>query len=67
MATLNSRIERLERRTVPGGLPVILVAADGPEGDETRQQAQRLHERGQQVILIGPADDALAALAEACI
>ncbi len=65
MATLNSRIERLEERQhVPGGLPVILIAADGPDGDAVRQQAQRLRERGQQVILIAPGGDAMGELAE---
>lgn len=37
MATLNSRIERLERQHVPCGLPVILIAPDGPDGAAVRQ------------------------------
>ncbi|MBK8664992.1 MAG: hypothetical protein IPN21_03500 [Burkholderiales bacterium] len=64
MATLNSRIERLERQHVPCGLPVILIAPDGPDGAAVRQQAQRLRERGQHVILIAPGTDAMGELAE---
>ncbi|MBK6869136.1 MAG: hypothetical protein IPG98_14925 [Burkholderiales bacterium] len=64
MATLNERLARLERHHVPGGLPLVLIAADGPAGDAVRQQAQRLRDSGQQVILIAPGGDAMGELAE---
>jgi len=56
---------RLERRCPPSGLlPTILIAPDGQDGDKVRQQAERLRERGQQVIVIGPDGDALSELVE---
>lgn len=64
MATLNERLARLERQHVPEGLPVVMVAPDGPAGDAVRQQAQRLRDSGQQVVLIGQGGDALGELAE---
>jgi len=67
MPRFTERLARLEgRRLAPGALPMVLIAPDGPDGDAVRQQAQRLRERGQQVLVIGPDADALGALVEAC-
>ena len=58
MRRFTERLQKIERqrRPTPGLLPTILVAPDGPEGDEVRAQAERLRAQGHTVILI--ADDA---------
>lgn len=68
MRAIEHRLHRLEQHASPaGGLPVILIAADGPAGEQARQQAQHLRQQGRQVVLVADEAQALPALVDLCL
>lgn len=58
-------IEAKRRPAAPGALPVIVVVPDSePDRAQALADIARRRARGETVIAIGEADDALAALVE---
>ena len=62
---LTKRLEKIERRIVPvPGLPLVLIAPAGPDGDAVSADAQRLRARGFTVIVGTTQGDAFDQLVE---
>lgn len=62
------RLRKIERRRVlPGALPTIIIVPEGPDRAQVLADVARRRALGQQVIALGPHEDALAALVEVCI
>lgn len=59
MRRCTERLRKLERRLPTPGRLTVLIEPDGPDGEQVRQQAERLRVAGQKVIVIGPDTDAL--------
>ncbi|MBS0495965.1 MAG: hypothetical protein JSS31_18920 [Proteobacteria bacterium] len=65
MATLETRLLRLEQRVNPAGLlPTIFIVPDGPDRAQVLADIEQRRARGENVLAIGEGEDSLAVVAE---